>query len=432
VSAPAKRLYPLDALRERDPGQLRAREDVHVRLDRGGVVEPSRGGRKRTSGRVPAVERELAGRAAPDRLRGAAVARHVHRPRFACEELEPFGLDQRGDDERAPGLVTQLDCTEPAVTTRQVATSWCMLGAFLERPDLRSRAMACTQLRRSRSPLGGAGSGTKHVRPHGRGRFEAWRGLERAAGKGLERRRKAQVGRLLLGGVVGMMLAIGTFAAAAGSASQMASTLEPESLARARAIRAQLDARYRVVRARGLAVTEATATGVIESFTLFTPDLLETRLVPADNGIYYAICPARASCPYPARRFARPAAELVPRRLALELALRTFLETSADVVAVSLPTPRFILFVVERTELAREVDLSALAKALDRDPSRALSSSLEVVVDRLTRARVYVALGLEPTPNGRDSLMAVPRWPTVGDKGKDSAPSTAAGSATRT
>ena len=144
-----------------------------------------------------------------------------------------------------------------------------------------------------------------------------------------------------------------------------------------------------------------------------TLDLLETRFLPADNGIYYAICPVRATCPYPARRFARPAAELVPRRLALELALRTFLETSADVVAVSLPTPRFILFVVEREELAREVDLSTLAKALDRDPSRALSSSLEVIVDRLTRPRVYVTLGLEPTPSGRDTLVAVPRWPTV-------------------
>jgi len=186
------------------------------------------------------------------------------------------------------------------------------------------------------------------------------------------------------------MLAIGAFAAAAGSASPVASTLEPRSLARAQTIRAQLDARYRVVRGRGLAVTEATATGVVESFTLLTLDLLETRVLPADNGIYYAICPVRASCPYPARRFARPAAELFPRRLALELALRTFLETSADVVAVSLPTPRFILFVLECEELAREVDLATLAKALDCDPSRALSSSLEVVVDRLTRPRVYV------------------------------------------
>ena len=120
----------------------------------------------------------------------------------------------------------------------------------------------------------------------------------------------------------------------------------------------------------------------------------------------------RATCPYPARRFARQAAELVPRRLALELALRTFLETSADIVAVSLPTPRFTLFVVQRKELAREVDLSTLAKALDLNPSHALSSSLEVVVDRLTRPRVYMTLGLEPTPSGRDTLVAVPRWST--------------------
>jgi len=69
--------------------------------------------------------------------------------------------------------------------------------------------------------------------------------------------------------------------------------------------------------------------------------------------------------------------------------------------------------VVEREELAREVDLSALAKALDRDPSHPLPSSLEVIVDRVTRPRVYETLGLEPTPSGRDTLVAVPRWPVV-------------------
>ena len=53
-----------------------------------------------------------------------------------------------------------------------------------------------------------------------------------------------------------------------------------DSLARAQTIRAQLDARYRVMRGRGLAVTEATSTGVVESFTLLTFDLLETRLLP--------------------------------------------------------------------------------------------------------------------------------------------------------
>jgi hypothetical protein len=120
-------------------------------------------------------------------------------------------------------------------------------------------------------------------------------------------------------------------------------TLEPRAMARAQTIQAQLAARYRILPGRrGLGVTEATSTDVVEYVTLLTPDLLEARLFPADNGIWYAICRRRATCRYPAARFARPAADLVPRRLALELAIRTFLETSADVVAVSLPTPRFI------------------------------------------------------------------------------------------
>ena len=192
------------------------------------------------------------------------------------------------------------------------------------------------------------------------------------------------------------------------------SASEPASLARAQTIRAQVDARYRALRRHGLAVTEASSTGVVESFALLTPDLLEMRVLPAENGIYFAICPVRATCPYPARRVARPAGDLVPRRLALELALRTFLETSADIVAVSLPTPQFIAFIVERKELAREVDLRALAKALRGDPARALSPSLERVVDRVTRPRVFLAAGLEPTRNGGDSWAGIPLWSTGG------------------
>lgn len=111
---------------------------------------------------------------------------------------------------------------------------------------------------------------------------------------------------------------------------------------------------------------------------------MEERIVPADNGIYYAICPRGARCPYPARRFARPAADFLPRRLALELALRTFLETSADMVAVSLPTPRFVLFIVERDELARDVDMAALAKVLSGDPARRLVASVRGTVDRIS------------------------------------------------
>lgn len=212
-----------------------------------------------------------------------------------------------------------------------------------------------------------------------------------------------------------LIAALALFAAVAtlATAATASEALEPRSLARAKAIRAQVDARYRVLPdRRGLAVTQATSTGVVESFTLLTPDLLEARFLSADNGIWYAICQVRAICPYPARRFARPAADLLPRRLALELALRTFLETSVDVVAVSLPTPRFIALIVERNELAREVDLRSLAKALGGNPSRALSVSMQGVVDRLTRPRVFLALGLEPTSNGRQSWGGMPLWPT--------------------
>jgi hypothetical protein len=33
------------------------------------------------------------------------------------------------------------------------------------------------------------------------------------------------------------------------------------------------------------------------------------------------------------------------------------------------------------------------------------------IVDQLTRPRVYVPMGLVPTPSGRETLTALPRWP---------------------
>jgi hypothetical protein len=204
-------------------------------------------------------------------------------------------------------------------------------------------------------------------------------------------------------GVVALVLLMAVVATSTARASSSASELTPQSLQHAQTIRAELDARYRGPRRGGLAVTEASSTGVVESFTLVTSDLLETRVVPAENGIYYAVCPTRASCPYPGRRHARPAADLDARRLALELAVRTFLETAVDVVAVSLPTPRFMVFIVER----EEVDLEAVARTLASGPSQ----SVRATVDRVTRPRIFVAVGLEPTPSGRDTWLGTPRWP---------------------
>lgn len=195
------------------------------------------------------------------------------------------------------------------------------------------------------------------------------------------------------------------------SAAGSAALDPPRALAQARTIRAEVHARIQQLPGPKLSVIEASPTNVIESFTLLSEDLLETRYVPADDGIYFALCPAGATCPYAAPRFARGAADHLPRRLALELALRTFVETNAAVVAVSLPTRHFLLLVLERDELGHERDMSALLHALRRDPLRSPSSSLRRSVDALTRPRTYSFVAYEPTPSGGTSWGGVPRWP---------------------
>jgi len=208
--------------------------------------------------------------------------------------------------------------------------------------------------------------------------------------------------------VIAALAVVTAAEAVAGSSS-----LDPRTLSHARTIKADITARY--VRPVGpkLAVTEASSTGVVESFLLLTADFLGLRVVPADNGIHYAICPLRATCPYPGPGSARPASAFAPRRQALELALRTFLETSATVVSVSLPTRDYVFFLIERDELDQAVDMAALARALSGNPARAPAASLRRIVDELTRPRLFVPLGLEPTPSGRDSLGAAPLWPEV-------------------
>jgi hypothetical protein len=205
--------------------------------------------------------------------------------------------------------------------------------------------------------------------------------------------------------VLAAALAAGAASVIPAAASDGAPELPPDALARAKVIRAEVNERYGRVPGRKLVVTETSRTGVVDSFTLFGPGLDGARTVSAANGIWFALCPARARCPYPGRRFARPAADFLPRRMALELAARTFAETSADLVVVGLPTPRFTLLVVQRADLADQ--LPGLVQALRGAPP----TSRLPLVDVLTRSRVFVGAGLDSTPAGGDTLIAYPRWP---------------------
>lgn len=185
-------------------------------------------------------------------------------------------------------------------------------------------------------------------------------------------------------------------------------------LAYAHSIREELRAEIRLLPGAKLRLAEPTPTDGLESFMLLSPDLLGQRIVPASGGIWYSICPRTAPCAAPARRLTRPASDIAVRRLALELAVRTFLETDATLVAVSLPTPNVVAVVFERSELARDVDLHGLASALRKAPVRSpRADAIDAQVEELTRPRTYLHLGLEPAPNGGMSWGGMPRWPRV-------------------
>ena len=192
-------------------------------------------------------------------------------------------------------------------------------------------------------------------------------------------------------------LVAGAVAALPAPASATTSALAPEALTHARVIRAETNVRYRLLPGRKLVVTEATTTGVVQSLTLVT-DWLEPRVVPADNGIYFAICSARASCPYPGRSAAWPAAAFLPRRQALELALRTFLETSVNLVVVALPTADPVWVVFEHDDLLANIDATAVLAQLTGNPALG-DTELRDLVDRLTRPRLFSPLPILPPPD---------------------------------
>ena len=167
-----------------------------------------------------------------------------------------------------------------------------------------------------------------------------------------------------------------------------------------------------------LAVTEASSTGVIESFLLLTADFLGLRVVPADNGIHYAICPVRATCPYPGPRCGSAGERL--RRLAgrrsssrCERSSRRRRRSSPS----RFPTPRLRLL-PRRARRARRGRSTwpRWRRTLSGNPARSPAAS--AAADRSTRSRArgsFMPLGLEPTPGGRQALGAVPLWRSGAD-----------------
>ena len=186
-----------------------------------------------------------------------------------------------------------------------------------------------------------------------------------------------------------LSLVIAAVAAVPGHASLRASKTGGEALVRAQEIRAEVSARYRHVPGRKLVVAEATTTGVVESLTLVEGGLETMRVVSAGNGIYFALCSARARCPFPSRSATWRMGALLPRRIAVELALRTFRETSATLVVVALPTAEPVWIVFERDDFVEEASAPQWPEGLDAR-----------LVDLLTLPRLYVPLPILPPPTG--------------------------------
>ena len=206
----------------------------------------------------------------------------------------------------------------------------------------------------------------------------------------------------------GVVVVATLVASAVGAIPAQSSSSKPafeaEALTRARVIRAEVTARYRHAPGRKLAVTEATPMGVVESITLITDWLEQGRVVPADNGIYFAICSAHANCPYPARSAAWRLGAVLPRRMALELAVRTLLKTSVNLVIVALPTARPTWIVVERDDLLASVQVPAVLDRISSNPAL-IDASIRELVDRLTRPRLFLPLPILPPPD--DTIYAV-------------------------
>ena len=278
--------------------------------------------------------------------------------------------------------------------------------------------MASTQLRRSCSPLGGAGTGTKHVRPHGRGRFEVWRGPEHAASQGWSGGEKAQVGGFCSAEWPGSCW---RSARSRGRLAPPRGWLRRSNRSRWRALRLFATVRRALPRrARPrLAVAEATSTGVavvhaFDPLTCWRRASFRPTTGSTTRSARYVL-PVRT-------RFAPPSGGGARSPPAGARARAS--HVSRDVRPTSSPSrfPRraFILFVAERED-------SRAGRPLDPGEGRSTATPpAPLLIARGGRRSAHPPSGPWPSvlnrpPSGRDSLMAVPRWPSVGQQGKDNA-----------
>ena len=176
------------------------------------------------------------------------------------------------------------------------------------------------------------------------------------------------------------------------------------TLQRAKGIAREVESSYRPAAGTRFHVTDVSLTLVVATVELGASASQPARSIPADDGVHFAVCPAgTAMCAAPGRGVSRRAFSAAGR-VGLELVLRTFLETQATLVVVSLPRadgwPPAAL-VVERSFL-RGIDADALLRQLDEGASAG---------DRPDRVALHylVALaGLASYSATRDSLLTVP------------------------
>jgi hypothetical protein len=90
--------------------------------------------------------------------------------------------------------------------------------------------------------------------------------------------------------------------------------------------------------------------------------------------------------------------------MALELAVRTLLKTSVNLVIVALPTARPTWIVVERDDLLASVQVPAVLDRISSNPAL-IDASIRELVDRLTRPRLFLPLPILPPPD--DTIYAV-------------------------